>query len=1776
MPALEHPSPADLQAYAVGALSDDAARAVESHLAECPECLAVAVAAPDDTLVTLLRSAETSQAGPVTPGSAFAETVGLSRADTSVPTNRPTALADHPKYRLIRPLGRGGMGHVWLAEHTLMNRPVALKLVRPEFLDRPEAVERFRREVRAAAKLNHANIVAAHDAEQAGGTHFLVMEYIDGETLAERIEAGPVSIADACRWTIDAARGLDHARTNGLIHRDVKPHNLILERATGRVKVLDFGLAGVAAGERSGLTGGNVVIGTPDYIAPEQAEDARTADTRSDVYSLGCTLYHLLAGRPPFGGESVLKKLDAHRNQQAQSLTAIRQDMTPALAELVARMLAKDPADRPQTPREVAAALEDILAGRGSGDPPVRARRLRDDGGRGRRSVWIGISIATAVAALLGFGIYVFLVIPRLTTGTLVIQTDANDDVRALIRDKEIQIVVKDKASHEVVRVIDLKSETSVTLPGSTFYELELRAPEGLRLSANSFGMRKGEEFVVLIERVAQAETPRLARVETLGRQDLVATGPAAPADSGWSDLIPLVDPIRDTELGKLTRSDGPKPTLHVKSDLNPNARVRLPFLPTASYEVRAAIARVHGDDSFVLVLPIPGGPGITPHVSLCVDASHQDGEWTELKSVDGVEFAEPMRRTFGGRLERDKTYPLYVRVTVVRDKVAIRAELAGKVVFDWSDQAKQFYGGRDWVGKDNTRLAVGAVAGEFRVEQLEARMMPVQAVAPAPLTLIGRPDGPWTDLLALVDASLDRESGTITKSYEGDKTVVVVDPGTGRLARVAVPVRPEGDYELRTRITRLTGADSFNLMLPVPGTNGRSQIGVRIDTVQRADDAVVRLDWPGGFAQPLAKTKLRSNLKRGQAYHLFARVTTAKDRVRVRVEANSIVVLEWDGPLNEVRDAAVAFTDDRRRVGFGASASEFRVDGFEFRMLSGSAAIGRPDLVPKAPEGPRELVGKPDAPWTDLFKGLSLPVAIVDGTWGWSGDVQKVSLVAGNPNGKGGRLALPVWPKGDYELRIRFARTDGEECLVALLPIPTGSGATPLFVDLRKLDKHQGAPLVASLGSPLTNKTVYTLLVRVSAADGRASVRAQIDDEQVLELSGRIADFPVSADSAVPDPGQLGLGVRDNCRFRIDSVEFRPLTGTAVWGIAAGARVAEKPGSIRRFGRYKGAIRNFVLSRDGSALFVADAGLSRWKVSESGMAWSKDDTTGGVVALSGDETVLMTWGHDGFARVVNLKTGEIVRKFAIPPEQVGHAILNKDGSRAVLSTLKTDKGVKPTVSVWDVPKGTELFALVGNMDDTYGLALSPDGTRLATASYDKNVRLWDATTGQLLHTFRGHTAGVSAVTFSADGKYLVSGGGDHAVRVWSVEEKRGASVLLGHTEWITDVAFTPDGNRVVSVSGYEGKGDGIRVWDWRAGEQMHHYAEARGQLVALAVMPDGQRAVTGAAEGTVRVWRLPGPVPPRPETVGPVRRFGRFNGSVSAVSLSQDGRFIYSLDEGVVKWDREGEKVVWTQELEQQASYHVVATRDDRHVLAGCADGTVAVLDAATGQVLRRFKKHKEQILSVAVSPDGKRAVSSSGTDQKEMKHSIRVWEVDTAKELFELKGHTDETWSIAFSEDGTRIATASDDGTVRLWDAATGQELHVFRGHKGAASAIAFSPNGKRLVSGGQDLTVRIWDVEKKELLQSLDGHDVWITEVAYTPDGTRILSVGGNWEQELSDGLRVWDAASGKPLYEGVHSGFHAVGLAVFPDSRYAVTGGMDGSIRIWKLPDAPPRK
>jgi tRNA A-37 threonylcarbamoyl transferase component Bud32 len=285
--------------------------------------------------------------------------MNIPRANEPTPASLPPELSSHPRYRILRELGHGGMGVVYQAEQTLMGRQVAIKVISKALLDHPDALERFRREVRAAAQLAHPNIVAAYDAEQAGDLHMLVMEFVEGQSLDQVLrKKGPLPVLHACVYIRQAALGLQHAHERGMVHRDIKPHNLMLT-PKGQVKILDFGLAKLASEKRPGqaLTALHAYMGTPEYSAPEQAADARSADIRADIYSLGCTLYCLLAGRPPFQGGNEVQTILAHLEREPQPLPELRPDVPAELWAVLARMLAKAPGQRYQKPAEVAQAL---------------------------------------------------------------------------------------------------------------------------------------------------------------------------------------------------------------------------------------------------------------------------------------------------------------------------------------------------------------------------------------------------------------------------------------------------------------------------------------------------------------------------------------------------------------------------------------------------------------------------------------------------------------------------------------------------------------------------------------------------------------------------------------------------------------------------------------------------------------------------------------------------------------------------------------------------------------------------------------------------------------------------------------------------------------------------------------------------------------------------------------------------------------------------------------------------------------------------------------------------------------------------------------------------------------------------------------------------------------------------------------------------------------------------------------------------------------------------
>ncbi len=275
----------------------------------------------------------------------------------------PEALRTNPDYEILRELSRGGMGIVYLVRNRRMDRLECLKVVNGDLLNRPGARERFEQEMRSAAKVNHPHIVAAYSAPALPGLLAFAMEYVDGIDLANLVAAnGPLPIANACYYIHQAAKALQCAHDKSLVHRDIKPANLMLGRDGKRdvIKVLDFGLAKATSESPSQgmLTATGQMLGTPQYMAPEQIKDAGSADIRADIYSLGCTLYYLLAGTAPFQNKSGLYEvLHAQQFETPRPINELRPELPAELAGIIAKMTSKDPAHRYQQPAEAAQAL---------------------------------------------------------------------------------------------------------------------------------------------------------------------------------------------------------------------------------------------------------------------------------------------------------------------------------------------------------------------------------------------------------------------------------------------------------------------------------------------------------------------------------------------------------------------------------------------------------------------------------------------------------------------------------------------------------------------------------------------------------------------------------------------------------------------------------------------------------------------------------------------------------------------------------------------------------------------------------------------------------------------------------------------------------------------------------------------------------------------------------------------------------------------------------------------------------------------------------------------------------------------------------------------------------------------------------------------------------------------------------------------------------------------------------------------------------------------------
>jgi uncharacterized protein (TIGR03067 family) len=1557
-----HPTDAVLGEFQLGKLSDLEHADIETHLAECPDCQGrVAAIRIDDTLTGLLagRAEPAVAVGSAPNAAASADTQGWDKSAATVtgPPATPDSLAGHPKYQTVRQLGVGGMGSVWLAQHALMNREVAVKVIRPELLAKQGAAERFLREVRAAARLHHVNIVTAFDAEPAGDSCLLVMEYVDGQTLADGISSGPLPIAEACRAARDAARGLAHAHAAGLVHRDVKPHNLI-RAADGTTKVLDFGLAGVGGGELTaagadGLSGAGMIFGTPDYIAPEQIDDPHAADARADIYGLGCTLYHLLAGRPPFPTGTMADKLDGHRQRQPAPIPGL----PTGVAAVLAKMMAKRPEDRYQTAEAAANALEPF-----SQNVPAKPRQR-----------WL------VAAALLFAGI--------MTVAGVVyrIQTD-NGEVVITPIDEDVQILLL-KGGKEV-EVIDTKTKKRVRVPTGS-YDVKIRGelPDGLEVRTDRIVVSRGKEALVVIERVKKGDagaaraSPKSDEVLILGSWRLVAAEAAGKPIP--PELVAAIRPtLTFTEDKLIARSTGtlPREFLAMAAALDVLPRQTVTVLTEGAegvYKLGPAKSPKTIDISYV-----------APSQKIGVGIYSLDGDRLKLcLSVKPDRVAD--------RPTEFVTRPGVMNILITFERV--RPDKGGEV------RELTWPGGKQVVfytafSPDGRYLLAGSSLSAQTTAVWETATGRLVTTITAAAGAVFMPDSRHIlgsgqdDQLIVWDPVADKEVRRFMQHRSSSWPSLSAD-GTRAISHGGEEGDPMVLWDVPTGkpIAEVqTGHDGTFFACLSPDGQRIVSAGVKDRTVRLWDVAQKKVikSW-ASKDRPVAGRIVFGRDSR--SFVIAAEQAPGGHIARFDEQADSPTWLRdswWDGASGISHDGRFAMLfdgkttvrcrdlDTGREVGHAALPTD----------VWGTIAVS-PDGRTGAATGPRsgDIRG---APRIYLFRPGEPPPPEE------AGEVRRFEGHAG------GIIGISYAPDGRHVLTTSYDKS------VRLWYVQTGK-------EVRRFEGHTAWPYAAVLtpdgryvlsgGDDLVLRiwdaqTGQQIRDCPGHARGITCIAVSPDGSHALTASWdgtiRLWKVPAGEQERVfeghseivqsvafsPDGKQaLSAGLDKTVRLwdlesgkelhrleghtdQVLSAVFSPdgrhvLSGSAdrtlrLWNLETGKQV-------RCFEGHTSPVYQVAFSLDGCRAISAattpgedngERGLRMWDV-ETGTELQRLDTgAGSRMAVSPDRRyALVSRTNHPDARLWRLPDapppnapGE-VRRFIGHKDAVHSVAFSPNGRLAAsgsgLQYVSNDRwqvGAQDyTIRLWDVASGRELHCLKGHNLEVHCVAFSPDGRLLASASHDMTVRLWDVETGKNLQCLQGHIGCARAVAFSPDGLSLLSGGIDRVLILWDVKSGKEIRRFEEDQAAVDVVAFTPNGRQVVSAGG----DDTVRVWDVGTGKRVREWGGHSERVTHLTVSSDGRRVVTASPDQTLRLWDI--------DTGKELVIFRGHVNMVRAVALSSDGRQAVS------------------------ASF----------------DQTVRLWDVETGKELYSFKGHEAPVISVAFSPDGKYVLSGSADT------TVRLW---------------------------------------------------------------------------------------------------------------------------------------------------------------------------------------
>jgi serine/threonine protein kinase len=1028
------------------------------------------------------------------------------------PSENPEHLGYLDGYEVLEVIGQGGMGIVLKAHDPKLDRVVAIKVLSPALASVAGARERFLREARAAAAVNHEHVVAVHAVGETNRLPFLVMEYVNGRSLQDRIESeASLPLEDVLRIGLETASGLAAAHAHGLVHRDVKPANILLESGAQRVKITDFGLA--RAADDVHLTRSGVLAGTPQYMSPEQA-GGKAVDARSDLFSLGSLMYAICTGRPPFDAESLVGSIRQVSEGAPPPIRQLNPDVPDWLTEIVEKLLAKDPERRFQSASEVADLLGRHLAHLQQPEaapPPPRLSRSRRPRGWRVAAALLGVLLVLGVAEVTGM-------------------TNFAETLATILRIETPQGTLVVKITDPRVKVLVDADRGEIALSGVGDHELTLR-PGRYQWQALQDGVAVERDWVT-IERDGKKAV------------EVVLETPRASTNS--IDLLQLIDPQRDSVSPSWNIDEQ---ALVSSGDVS---LLQIPFVPPEQYNLELEAERLAGVDCLSLGLVVGG-----QQATVALDAyAEEHGNLAGLFEIDGQRRVHNENSALGTVFPRGEL----TRVTVAVRKSGVSVASGGKTLFDWQGNPNRLSLRSLWSPRHPECLFVASYNSSFRITRLDLRPVSGEGrqlftdEAPGDVDQVAAEralwrggsvcvsvdDGPPLDVRRFRD--LPASFRLLGVALRGRKQVTPADlaslKGLDRLERLDLANSSTRDEDLQhlpdlpslaeldLSLARISDAGLADLPRRWPGLRRLILCGTAIsDEGTNHIAGLMQLEELDVSGTQVSDTGLKAFKGSKSIKRLVLDHTAISDGGLVQLsELPGLEYVSFVG--TEVSDAGLQHLRELEGLK-GVCLFATRVSG-----------EGIDDLRQRLP---RCLVEGDPRQAVDLLSLVDPSRDAVRGKWYFEAD----ALVS--PEETYGRLQLTYAPPEEYVLELVAARRAGEDCLTVGV---VAGGRQPLLIFDQGWDRGTGLGYIDGRRGHETEAARATRVftrpepVRVLIVVRRSHITAACAGRVLIDWRGDFQRLSHSPLWAVPDENSLFIGAFRSS-FAISKLRLIPISGT-------------------------------------------------------------------------------------------------------------------------------------------------------------------------------------------------------------------------------------------------------------------------------------------------------------------------------------------------------------------------------------------------------------------------------------------------------------------------------------------------------------------------------------------------------------------------------------------------------------------------------------------------------